>query len=186
MYWKPFSWGHAKYKMGFYMSLLTLVLIAFFFSIFLFLMWTIFKGFTEFVTILLPFYISVFWPQDTWYLSFPTRDQISTPFIERLSLNHWPIREVPSSGCYFSDQLQLWKITIVFLVTKGFPDGSDHKEPACQCRRPKRPGFFPWVGTIPWRRKWQPTPVFLPGEFHGHGSLVGSNPWGRKESDTTA
>ena len=78
-----------------------------FFSIFIFLMWTIFKGFTEFVTILLPFYISVFWPQDMWYLSFPRRDQIGTPFIERLSLNHWPIREVPSSGCYFSDQLQL-------------------------------------------------------------------------------
>ena len=37
----------------------------------------------------------------------------------------------------------------------------------------------------PWRRKWQPTPVFLPGEFHGQRSLVGYCPWGRKESDTT-
>ena len=36
-----------------------------------------------------------------------------------------------------------------------------------------------------WRRKWQPTPVFLPGEFHGQRSLVGYSPWGRKESDTT-
>ena len=36
-----------------------------------------------------------------------------------------------------------------------------------------------------WRRKWQPTPVFLPGEFHGQRSLVGSSPWGRKESETT-
>jgi len=38
------------------------------------------------------------------------------------------------------------------------------KEPACQCRRPKRCRFNPWVGKIPWRRAWQPTPVFLPGE----------------------
>ena len=38
---------------------------------------------------------------------------------------------------------------------------------------------------IPWRREWQPTPVFLPGEFHGQKSLVGHSPWGRKESDMT-
>ena len=38
---------------------------------------------------------------------------------------------------------------------------------------------------IPLRRKWQPTPVFLPGEFHGQRNLVGYSPWGRKESDTT-
>ena len=47
------------------------------------------------------------------------------------------------------------------------------------------PGFDPWVGKIPWRRKWQPTPVLLPGESHGGRSLVGYSPWGRKESDTT-
>ena len=47
------------------------------------------------------------------------------------------------------------------------------------------PGFNPWVGKIPWRRKWQPTPVFLPGEFHGWWNLVGYSPWGRKELDTT-
>ena len=38
---------------------------------------------------------------------------------------------------------------------------------------------------IPWRRKWQPTPVFLPGKFHGYRSLVGYSPWGHKELDTT-
>ena len=42
----------------------------------------------------------------------------------------------------------------------------------------------PWVGKIPWRRKWQPTPVFLPGESHGRKSLVGYCPQGRKELDT--
>ena len=57
------------------------------------------------------------------------------------------------------------------------------KESACQCRRHRRPEFSPWVGKTLWRRKWQPTPVFLPGEFHGQRSLVGYSPWGHKESD---
>ena len=45
--------------------------------------------------------------------------------------------------------------------------------------------FHPRVGKIPWRRKWQPTPVFLPGEIHGQRSLAGYSPWDHKESDTT-
>ena len=53
----------------------------------------------------------------------------------------------------------------------GFPGDARGKEPACQCRRHKRRGFDPWVGKIRWRREWQPTPVFLPGEFHSQGSL---------------
>ena len=48
-----------------------------------------------------------------------------------------------------------------------------------------RPRFHPWVGKIPWRREWPPTPVFLPGEFHGQKSLVGYSPRGHKELDTT-
>ena len=48
-----------------------------------------------------------------------------------------------------------------------------------------RPGFEPWVGKIPWRRKWQSTPVLLPGKSHGQRSLVGYSLWGRKESDMT-
>ena len=47
------------------------------------------------------------------------------------------------------------------------------------------PGFDPWVGKIPWRRKWQPTPVFLLGESHGQRSLAGYSPRGCKESDRT-
>ena len=42
-----------------------------------------------------------------------------------------------------------------------------------QCRRHRRHGFDPWVRKIPWRRVWEPTPVFLPGESHGQRSLVG-------------
>ena len=48
-----------------------------------------------------------------------------------------------------------------------------------------RLGFDPWIGKIPWREAWQPTPVFLPGESHGQRSLAGYSPWGRTESDTT-
>ena len=56
------------------------------------------------------------------------------------------------------------------------------KESACQCRWC---GFSPCIRKIPWRRKWQPTPVFLPGKFHGHRSLVGYSPQSPKELDTT-
>ena len=62
------------------------------------------------------------------------------------------------------------------------PGGSDGKSIYLQCRRPR---FDPWVGKIPWRRKWQPTPVLLPGKFHGRRNLIGYSPWGRKESDRT-
>ena len=48
-----------------------------------------------------------------------------------------------------------------------------------------RPRFQPCVRKIPWRRAWQPTPGFLPGESHGQRSPAGYNPWGCKESDTT-
>ena len=67
----------------------------------------------------------------------------------------------------------------------GFPGGASGKEPACSCRRHKRLGFNSWVGKIPWRRAWQPTPVLLPGESHGQRSLAGYSPQGHKELDTT-
>ena len=67
----------------------------------------------------------------------------------------------------------------------GFLGGTVGKESSCHCRRHKRRGFNPWVGNIPWRRIWQPTPVFLPGEPHGQRSLVSYNSLGHKESDTT-
>ena len=50
-----------------------------------------------------------------------------------------------------------------------------------QCRRC---GFHLWVGKIPWRKKWQSTPIFLPGKFHGQGSLASYSPWGPKKIQT--
>ena len=67
----------------------------------------------------------------------------------------------------------------------GLPWWLSGKESTCQCRRCKRLGFDPWVRKISWRRKWQPTPVFLPGESHGQRSLAGYSPWSHKESGKT-
>ena len=66
----------------------------------------------------------------------------------------------------------------------GFPGGSVVKNlPAWQ--EVQEMWLHPWVGKIPWRRAWQPTPVLLPGESHGLRSLVGYSPLGHKESDMT-
>ena len=76
----------------------------------------------------------------------------------------------------------LHNILVSTLTNNDLPKWLSVKEPDCQCRRL---GFDPWEGKIPWRRKWQPPPVFLPGESHVQRSLVGYSPQGRKESDTT-
>ena len=64
----------------------------------------------------------------------------------------------------------------------GFPGGSDGKASACSAGDL---GSIPGLGRFPRRRKWQPTPVFLPGKSHGQRSLVGYSPRGRKELDMT-
>ena len=75
----------------------------------------------------------------------------------------WP----PTLGYHFHSPIS----------TRPFPGGSDGKEIHLQCGRP---GLDPWVGKIPWRRAWQPTLVFLPGESHGRRSLAGCSPRGRR------
>ena len=62
--------------------------------------------------------------------------------------------------------------------------GTSGSASTCQCSRLKRHGFNFCMGKVPWRRKWQPTPVFLPGKSHGRRRLMGYSPWGRKESVT--
>ena len=68
---------------------------------------------------------------------------------------------------------------------RDFLENASGKESTCQCRNYKSCGFHPWVGKIPWSRKWQPTPVFFPEESHGQRILAGYSPWGHTESDTT-
>ena len=64
----------------------------------------------------------------------------------------------------------------------GFLGGTSGKEPACQCKRHKRCSLGPWVEKIPWRRAWQPTPVYWLGESHGQRSLAD---WVPQESERT-
>ena len=77
---------------------------------------------------------------------------------------------------YIFQKIHFWKIDVVFLfllhtfILLDFPGGSVVKNPPASARRHR---FDPWIGLIPWRRKWQPTPVFLPGESCGQRTLVG-------------
>ena len=65
---------------------------------------------------------------------------------------------------------------------KGLPWWISGKDPVCQCRRWR---FDPWVRKIPQKRKWQPTPVFLPGKSQGQRSLMGHSPWGQLQESWT-
>ena len=78
--------------------------------------------------------------------------------------------------------MKLKKLTVALMGFPGSTSGKKKKKKksAYQCRKHKRHGFHHWVGKIPWRRKWQPTPVFLPGEFRGQRSLVAYSLWGPK------
>ena len=80
-------------------------------------------------------------------------------------------------GCYFLLQ--------GIFPTQGLKPGLPHCRQTLYCLSHQEPGFNSWVRKIPWRRKWQPTPVFLPGKSHGWRNLVGYSPWGHKELDTT-
>ena len=78
------------------------------------------------------------------------------------------------NSCYSKAQTS-GKIRDFTEMYRGFPGGSGVKNLPIRRHR-----FDPWVWKTPWRRKWQPTPVFLPGEPHAQRSLAGSSPWGRK------
>ena len=71
---------------------------------------------------------------------------------------------------------------VLFLAGLGFPGSSDGKEYTCNAGDLSS---VPGLGKSPGGGHWQPTPIFLPGEFRGQRSLAGCSPWGRKESDTT-
>ena len=91
-----------------------------------------------------------------------------------------------SSPENFMDCIVLWvtksRTRLSLSLYWGLPWWLRRQSIYLQCGRPR---FDPWVGKILWRRKWQPTPVLLPGKSHGKRSLVGYSPWGCKELDTT-
>ena len=84
--------------------------------------------------------------------------------------------------CVWKSEMLNWTWWRLQFLFKGLPWWLQGKESVCQC---KRCGFDPWVKKIPWRRKWQPTPVFFPGKSNGQRSLEGYSPWGPKGSDMT-
>jgi len=71
------------------------------------------------------------------------------------------------------------------LNKRGLSRWLSGKESACQCRSCRRLIFYPWIGKIPWRRKWQSTPVLLPEKSHRQRSLAGYSPEGYQGSDVT-
>ena len=71
------------------------------------------------------------------------------------------------------------------MVTVGSGDGSAGKESTCNAGDIGDEGLIPGLERFPWRRKWQPTPVFLPRKFYGQRSLAGYSPWRHKELNTT-
>ena len=87
----------------------------------------------------------------------------------------WLLKVPSLRSCFFFAQKEEYQ-------DSGLPWWFRRWRSRLQCGRP---GFSPWVGKIPWRRAWQPTPVFLPGKFHGERSLVGYSPCSCKESDQT-
>ena len=76
----------------------------------------------------------------------------------------------------------MWEVLIA--VSSGLPWWLSGKESSCNAGDAGDLGMIPWVGKIPWRRKWQPTSVFLPGKSHGQRNQADHSPWGHKELDT--
>ena len=111
---------------------------------------------------------------------------METQWVFKESSVSFHILSIHNTFYHFSTMLMGWSQVPVFSQQPGLFTGDTYfQRSTCQCRRWRRLRFDPWVGKILWRRKRQPTPVFLPGKSHGQSSLVGYRPWGRNELDTT-
>ena len=93
------------------------------------------------------------------------------------------IRYIHTAGIFLNDSFTHPANIFCLAFTKWeLPWWLSGKESAYQCKRYRRHGFDPWVKKIPWRRKWQPILVFLPGKSHRQRSLADYSPWDHKES----
>ena len=117
-------------------------------------------------------------PPNCWKRSLCSNDHLHFQFPT------WKIWKSSATSWHHSEAGWTHGITVYYVKGRGFPGGTDGKESVCQCKRCSGHGLSPCIGKILWRRKWQPTPVYLPGGFHGQRSLVGYSPWGRIESNT--
>ena len=109
---------------------------------------------------------------------------MATPELENQNIEGWSPETHLNKAAGDSNGLWCLRTTVwdISPIIMGFPGDSVEKNLPANVRRC---GLSPWVRKIPWRRKWQPTPVLLPGKSHGWRSLVGCSPRGHKESDTT-
>ena len=95
-----------------------------------------------------------------------------------------PVTDLRTAEHSFAE-LSFLKFSFIFYLAIfsiplwGFPGGSVVKI-CLQCKSPRRCRFYPWVRKIPWRRAWQPTPVFLPGESHRQRILAGRSRWSHR------
>ena len=103
----------------------------------------------------------------------PSIRSATTSLFSMSETQRWT-KETRHHRAYTDDYIHIW----------GFPGSTSGKEPEGQCRRHKRLRFDPWVGKIPSRRKWQPTPVLWPGESRGQRSLAGKQSIGLQKSQT--
>ena len=108
----------------------------------------------------------------TWRKSFPWSGDVHhgkpSTDEERSALQTQQLDQILVLRVGLEEQnLKNWVYSELVLYDMDFPDGPDGKESACNAR------FDPWVRKIPWRREWQPNPVFLPRELHGQRSLAG-------------
>ena len=118
---------------------------------------------------------------ETWVRSLGREDPLEKEMATHSSTLAWRIPWTEEPGGLQSTGSQrvrhIWATSISLSFSLGV------QTIIClQCRRPE---FNPWAQKIPWRREWQPTPVFLLGEFHGQRILAGFSPWGCKETDVT-
>ena len=117
----------------------------------------------------------------SWQVTcFPTRSQVAVDF-RKQQCRQQGIKDTGSQCFSKNDNNMVLSWTGRYCHSlPGFLGGTGGKESTCLCRRCKRRWFDPWVGKIPWRRKWQPTPIFLPGKSHGQRNVVGYCPLGSK------
>ena len=119
-----------------------------------------------------------FWPSKCEFLS-PKGSQEGEQYLQTATTpygEHWGTHgeKMQDIGPQIAEICMKGKISVS--PTPSLLFGSSHvalKESICQSTRVKRRGFIPWVGKISWRRAWQPTAVFLPGEPHGQRSTAG-------------
>ena len=127
------------------------------------------------------------WPKD-WSFSFSTSPSNEYSELISFTMDWLDLLAVQGTLKSLLQHHSSKAITANLITTNpkcvGFPGGSVVKKESEQCRRC---GFDPWIRKtpFPWGRKWQPTPVFLPGKFHRQRSLMGYSPWVHKKSDMT-